>query len=988
MGVNGIYGLSGSGLDIESMVKVGMMGKQNEYDRMYKKETKANWQKEAYVNVYNEISTFNNTKLTDYKLQSKMNAMQATTNNTTAFSVSANGSAVPMSHKVEVKELSSNAYLMSTEAITRRDKADKGSVYLRDSMFQSITDNGDDTYTVKDWNGNTSTVNAKDTALSLTLDDGQHSIEPEKTRTVTMTYADIAGDKSFNDLASSINKLGLNLTAAYDTVNDSFSIHNKNGGEENTISIKTNNDATAQLFNNFNLGKSENGTLTPFAAEVPEAVEATSSYSGTQSVTELLDGMNYTVTPNEDKIYFKDQEVTDISSNFSDLGEGVKRYQFSRYDDGGGWDVLVRESADTNGVARYQYAMVGANDDSNVDWDWHPAEINGEKYDVASSEGLSDGVKRYSKADGSGKDMLVKTYTESEILTDDRGNQILDDEGVIQFHDVTKYKMMEVDSGAAEPDWNSVSSTTENPVTLTNTSTRMFTSTSPIRQENIVVPETKVTISGSDKAYNVQDPYDSNTGLTRYRSVDNDEDVLIKRYTEDVIVKDEEGKTVLDENGTAKMETVYKYKMARVGVGDGEPDWDSLEYHDKSPAINDDFVQVNGEYKKAEDPYLSFTLNDGQKDTKINITYADLNNLTIDKVVNIINESGSDVKASFDSLTGKFSLQNYKAGDGHTSGLTIDDEKAAAFFQKLGFDDAAVGKSYSHEGSGYQFNAGDATEVKGSNGKVIVDGREYNNITDNRVTVAGVTYTLLDKTESAAVVTVTQDQSSIVDRVKQFVEDYNTMLKSLQDKYTETKYSDYDVLTKNQEDAMTKEQVEKWNEKAKSGLLNRDKYIGDIISKMREALSTPVDGVSGKYNSAFSIGIRTNTDQGQIELDEEKLKQVLTEEPNAIYEIFGKMGEYNSSTKTSDFSTSGVAQRLGDVFNTGLNSLKSRAGTTNSLDDNSELGNKIKDWQNKMSDFKSKMKAFETLLYKKYDAMEMALQKLAMTMNYVSFNQQ
>ena len=36
MGVNGIYGLSGSGLDIESMVKVGMLGKQSEYDQQPK----------------------------------------------------------------------------------------------------------------------------------------------------------------------------------------------------------------------------------------------------------------------------------------------------------------------------------------------------------------------------------------------------------------------------------------------------------------------------------------------------------------------------------------------------------------------------------------------------------------------------------------------------------------------------------------------------------------------------------------------------------------------------------------------------------------------------------------------------------------------------------------------------------------------------------------------------------------------------------------
>ena len=34
MGVNGIYGLSGSGLDVQSLVKAGMLTKQNEYDKL------------------------------------------------------------------------------------------------------------------------------------------------------------------------------------------------------------------------------------------------------------------------------------------------------------------------------------------------------------------------------------------------------------------------------------------------------------------------------------------------------------------------------------------------------------------------------------------------------------------------------------------------------------------------------------------------------------------------------------------------------------------------------------------------------------------------------------------------------------------------------------------------------------------------------------------------------------------------------------------
>lgn len=566
MGVNGIYGLSGSGLDIESMVKVGMMSKQNEYDKMYKKETKMEWQKEAYSGVYTDLTNFSVNKLTDYKLQSKMNAMSATSNNTGAVSVSANGSAVAMSHRVEVNELSSNAYLMSTEAITRSNtSASSDSMLLKDVMFQSLALNGSGTYGVTYADGTTATVNETDVALSFVVDDGATTEEAAK-RTVSFTYGDLAGGvlsdgttgnaKTLNDLASAIKKLGLNVTASYDSVNDSFSLYNSKGGEDNKISLTMGTQGAADLFNHLNLGQSNSDELTPLA---------------------------------------------------------------------------------------------------------------------------------------------------------------------------------------------------------------------------------------------------------------------------------------------------------------------------------DDF----------------FT-----------------------------------------------------------------------------YDASAASQT--------------ASEVTGTNGSVKIDGRTYSNITDNRITVAGVTYTLLDKTSSAATVTVTQDQDAIIDRVKQFVEDYNTMLDSLQDKYNEQKYSDYDVLTKSQEESMTKEQVEKWNEKAKSGLLYHNKFLGDIISKMREALATPVDGVEGKYNSAFNIGIRTSTDRGHIELDEEKLKTALNAEPTSVYQVFGKLGDYDEKTGQYDFKGSGVAQRLGDVINDGMKKIKAEAGTSTEASDGSSLGNKILEWQNKMSDFKVKMSTFETLLYKKYDAMEVALQKLSMTLNYVT----
>jgi len=58
MSTGGIYGLSGSGMDIDSMVKTAMKGKQAQYDKMYKKETKNEWIKSEYNDFYTSMTTF------------------------------------------------------------------------------------------------------------------------------------------------------------------------------------------------------------------------------------------------------------------------------------------------------------------------------------------------------------------------------------------------------------------------------------------------------------------------------------------------------------------------------------------------------------------------------------------------------------------------------------------------------------------------------------------------------------------------------------------------------------------------------------------------------------------------------------------------------------------------------------------------------------------------------------------------------------------
>ena len=184
---------------------------------------------------------------------------------------------------------------------------------------------------------------------------------------------------------------------------------------------------------------------------------------------------------------------------------------------------------------------------------------------------------------------------------------------------------------------------------------------------------------------------------------------------------------------------------------------------------------------------------------------------------------------------------------------------------------------------------------------------------------------------------------------------------------------------------MKEEQIEKWEEKAKQGLLYHDRTLGNIINEMRSAITQPVEGVNGKYTSAYSIGISTTGLKGQLVLDETKLRNALAADSDSAYNVFAKL---NTSAKTDEktglVKENGIAQRLGDIFTNATKTIKSRAGSSSDITEDSELNNLLRELQTKMSNFKKLMSAFEDRLYKKYDAMESTLAKLGSQLNFIT----
>ena len=377
----------------------------------------------------------------------------------------------------------------------------------------------------------------------------------------------------------------------------------------------------------------------------------------------------------------------------------------------------------------------------------------------------------------------------------------------------------------------------------------------------------------------------------------------------------------------------------------------------------------------------AFTITKGG--TSSDITIADVTSSTVQDLVDAINNASSKnslgIKASIED--GKLKIANTEEDDTDTISFTVSSSDTSA--------NAVNGRKMLNA---LQLSTDKLTTdsngivASGTDAKVTIDGREYSS-DSSKITVANVTYSLAAK--GSTVVTVNQDTDKLVENVKKFVEDYNKMLDELNEKYYEEKYSDYGVLTQTQEKGMTKEQIEKWNEKAKSGLLNHNQTIGKIISEMREAIYTPVDGVDGKYNTMMSIGITSSTDRGHLTLDEEKLKKALAAEPDSVRQLFNSDGDYkdkNGETQT-DYRKQGVVGRISDSLYKNLKTMKSYAGTTTEAADGSSLGDLIRELKTKMSNFKTMMNAFENQLYKKYDAMEMAIQRMGVSMGYITGGQ-
>lgn len=210
---------------------------------------------------------------------------------------------------------------------------------------------------------------------------------------------------------------------------------------------------------------------------------------------------------------------------------------------------------------------------------------------------------------------------------------------------------------------------------------------------------------------------------------------------------------------------------------------------------------------------------------------------------------------------------------------------------------------------------------EGKNAVVVIDGVETER-SSNSFTVSGLNFEL--KAVSAKdgsgnfiseEVSVTRDTGKVLEGLKSFVEEYNKLIEKLNGYVDEdATYKKYSPLTAEQKKEMSEREVELWEEKAREGLLRRDLALDSFLGEMRSAM---YDKPPGAKYALYDLGIETGSyqDKGKLTLDETRLKQMLSSDPEAVRQLFTD-GE------------NGLAKLLGDCID---RAAKTSSGTPGSL---------------------------------------------------------
>lgn len=237
--------------------------------------------------------------------------------------------------------------------------------------------------------------------------------------------------------------------------------------------------------------------------------------------------------------------------------------------------------------------------------------------------------------------------------------------------------------------------------------------------------------------------------------------------------------------------------------------------------------------------------------------------------------------------------------------------------------------------------------------------------------VNGLTLDLVSASDKEIKISVSNDNSAVYDSIKDFVEQYNSILAEMNKYYYASSAKGYDPLTDDQKKEMSDDEVEKWETKIKDSLLRRDNTLEGIMQTMRNITSGTVKASNGKTYSLANLGITTGKDYKEYGLlhikgdeDDEDyadstntLENLLNEDPEVVQEVM-----------------SGLITNLYNNLNKKMSATTMSSALT--FYNDKEMSKQVTQYEKDIKSWETKLADMEDRYYKQFTAMEKSLASL------------
>ncbi len=356
--------------------------------------------------------------------------------------------------------------------------------------------------------------------------------------------------------------------------------------------------------------------------------------------------------------------------------------------------------------------------------------------------------------------------------------------------------------------------------------------------------------------------------------------------------------------------------------------------------------KFNSFFKNGNDTTDEIKLNFGGKE--VSITKDD----TIQTLINKVNNSGGKVNLEFNEVTNRFTLKSSESGANGT--IEITDQNTKKFLKDI-------------TGIDVETKTNNAKYTKGQDAIFEIDGVQTTR-PSNDISMNGINFTI--NGTGHVIIEANSDVDETFKKVKEFVEDYNKLIEEVNNAFVEKrpksgKYGYFEPLTDEEKKGMSEDEIKKYEENAKKGLLNGDENINKFLSSLRSNIYKSVD-IGGKTISLYEIGITTTKDYndgGKLQIDEEKFKKALSEKGDDIRQLFTTKGGIVDNIKSSVESAIGSSGYL-----------RKKAGVEGSTSaSNNDLTKELEDITKRLADERERLYNKEMYYFDLFAKMESSM---------------